>query len=106
MEIKAPCLSKEAIFFDFNNLALFLDFLETGYKNSNDEIIQIKNKILVIPDIQNDIKDLQHTQETHKVKIESAEQGIFNHQEKILDLEINSRTNKDVIIIILFIFSK
>jgi hypothetical protein len=96
MELKPPCAYKEVIGFDFNNLSIFLEYLDNSHKQLYSEITQIKTKITVIPDILTGIKDLKYVQETHKKKIENLESSLFNQQQKIMDLDINQRGHAEV----------
>lgn len=97
MDLKPPCSSKDAIYFDFHNLSLILDFLENSNKNLLSEISDIKEKIKFIPDILNDIKEIKLNQDMHRNKIESSEEAISNHQIKILNLETSQNEQNDVI---------
>ena len=95
---KAPFLANEVISLDFSKLSSFLTFLEKNLGLAISEIITINERISCLDIIKQDIKDIKLSIVTMNKRIDTIDSTIYNHHNKLLELETEISTHESVCI--------
>lgn len=93
---KAPFPAEEVIFFDKSKLTVYLNFIEKNLCLASSEIVDIRRKIACLDDIKQEIKDIHMSILSLNKKLDANEVTLFNHHQKLLDLESDFRLHDHV----------
>jgi len=94
--LRAPVDSKSVLFFDYSNLVKFLDFIEMSNCQAHEDIYKLQVRIRSLDEVETNIKDLFQKVEGINERLEEVNKSIGHHGQKIMDLEVKSRSHLDV----------
>ena len=89
--MKRPCDPKDAIYFDYGNLVKFLEFIDFNQIKSQNDVLDIRKKLMMLDELQERLKESNSRIDVHSKKIEGIDTTIYNHQMKILEFDTNYR---------------
>jgi hypothetical protein len=96
---RRPCEARDAIYFEHSNLVKFLDFLDNSQLKAHSDIHDIKVRIEVLDVIEDQVKDIYTKIAVHEKRLEGVDSSLFNHQQKLLELEVHARSHLEVLTI-------
>ena len=92
-----PCEKNELLLFDFKNLMKYIDFHDNFNISIKKETEGIQSRLNNMENMEKEMKELMIKFISYRSKIDSLEDTIYHHQQKMLNLESLSKDHIDVI---------
>jgi hypothetical protein len=93
---KPPCEKNELMFFDFKNLIKYVEFYDNFNIVMQRNIEGVQNRLKSMENMEREMKEIMIKFTSYKSKIDSLEETVYHHQQKMLNIEALWKDQKDV----------